>query len=339
MASVYVRNKIIYIGWYDSSKGKKRSKTTKLEATPENLKIAQKIADKIQAQLDKKASLISGVKINRIDLDHAFSHYLRNNSGKNHKTIYDYKRFYKKFTEKFNGSTLCSSINKLDVEDWLNEIKMLPFAKNTIFGYYRQLNHFHNFLFEYNYTTMFKVNRDVKPKKEIKEKIIFHDEDICKIFQEIEKMKLKKNDSLKTLVYIAFYTGLRSSDMLTITADKIDLKNRELKYYSPKRKIHRSIAFHKDLVPILKDSIEAVGEGKLLNYSQTEAIGKALRRFYNGIGIDNKGYVARTFRKTFITLCRRYRMDASIVAELVGHEHQSTADRFYNKIDHSLMLE
>lgn len=49
--------------------------------------------------------------------------------------------------------------------------------------------------------------------------------------------------------------------------------------------------------------------------------------------IGTKGYSARTFRKTFITLCRsRYNMDASIVRELVGHEHGNTTDRYYNQI-------
>jgi len=167
----------------------------------------------------------------------------------------------------------------------------------------------------------------------------YSEDDICLIFDNIDHLKLRKNDSLKTLIYLAFYTGLRSSDLLTITVDKIDLRKREIKYYSPKRKLHRSVAFHEDLLPVLEKSIAQRNNGRLLNYSETESIGRALRRFYKMIGIDDKGYVARTFRKTFITLCRRYKMDASIVAELVGHEHQSTADRFYNKIDHNQMLE
>ncbi|MHB9012397.1 MAG: hypothetical protein ACYC49_09275 [Ignavibacteriaceae bacterium] len=32
-------------------------------------------------------------------------------------------------------------------------------------------------------------------------------------------------------------------------------------------------------------------------------------------------------------------MDASVVAELVGHEHKSTADRFYNNIGTELTIE
>ena len=56
------------------------------------------------------------------------------------------------------------------------------------------------------------------------------------------------------------------------------------------------------------------------------------------IGLSAKKYTARTFRKTFITLARsRYNMDASIVRELVGHEHGNTTDKFYNQISINAM--
>ena len=54
--------------------------------------------------------------------------------------------------------------------------------KNSIFDIWNQGNHFLNFLFEYNYIQMFKINKDIKPESEIKEKIVFSDEDIVKIF-------------------------------------------------------------------------------------------------------------------------------------------------------------
>ena len=54
--------------------------------------------------------------------------------------------------------------------------------KNSIFDIWNQGNHFLNFLFEYNYIQMFKINKDIKYESEIKEKIVFSDEDIVKIF-------------------------------------------------------------------------------------------------------------------------------------------------------------
>ena len=121
---------------------------------------------------------------------------------------------------------------------------------------------------------MFKINRDIKPKREIKEKIIFSDEDIVKIFDNLAG----KNNNFKTLIYLAFYTGLRSSDMLTIKVSGIDLKKHELKYYSPKRKVYRQVAFHEDLDEIISKRVEEVKDGELLDYTEIENLGRACHR-------------------------------------------------------------
>lgn len=338
MASTYVKGNRIYISWYDPIKGKKFNRSTNLANTPANIKEAEKMAKQLQAKLGEQKEILQELQIKRSTLSYAFKHFLRNNEHKHPKTIKDYYRFYNKFTETFSEKMLCSAINKLDVEDWLNKIKKLPQAKNSIFAYYKQLNHFLNFLFEYSYTPMFKINKDVKPKREIKEKIVFAENDIYLIFNNLDSSTLEKTNQFKTLIYLAFYTGLRSSDLLTITTDRIDLDKRELKYYSPKRKVFRTIAFHKKLLPILKQRIEEIGKGHLLQYSSVENLGRAISRYFERIGIREKGYTARTFRKTFITLCRSYGMDSSVLAELVGHAHESTADKFYNRIDHKLMI-
>ena len=83
-----------------------------------------------------------------------------------------------------------------------------------------------------------------------------------------------------------------------------------------------------------------VSEGKLLEYSSVEILNRAVTRYMHTLEINGRGYTARTFRKTFITLCRsRYDMDATIVKELVGHEHGNTTDRYYNKISMNRMRE
>ncbi len=113
----------------------------------------------------------------------------------------------------------------------------------------------------------------------------------------------------------------------------MNLSSRVIKYYSPKRKKYREIAFHNDLVEALKNGIGYRTEGTLLNYCRVENLGRAITRYFEDLKINRKGYSARTFRKTFITLCRsRYDMDASVVRELVGHEHGNTTDRYYHQI-------
>ena len=336
MAIVKKRGKLLYIQWYDTLIKKVQSKSTGLVATEANKKKAKVYAKKLQEELTKKTQMMKQLGIQNITIKDAFEHFLKNNQNKNPKTIKDYLRFYKKFTEYFNEDKPCATINKLNVEDWLLGIKKLKLSKNSIHAYGKQLVHFLNFLFEYNYAQMFKINREIKTKPEIKEKIVLSDEDIHKIFTNLES----KNENFNVCIYLLFYTGLRSSDLLTITGDRIDIPNRIIKYYSPKAKKFREIAFHEDLVSVLKSRVEHVGSEKIITYKSDQGISKEVKKYINKLNLLNKGYTPRTFRKTFITLCRsRYNMDASIVRELVGHAHGNTMDRFYNKIELTQMKE
>jgi len=332
MATVIKRGGTYHIQWYDRYTKKTNSRTTGLKASNSNYPKAKQFAVKLQEKIKQDYDVLVKLGIKPISLRDAFEHFIKNNEHKNPKTIKDYIRFYKKFTEYFDENSSCSAITKLEVENWLNEIKTLNFSQNTIHGYGKQCYHFLNFLFDYNYTNMFKINREVKTKPEIKEKIIFKDEHLKIIFKNFDNKSL----NFKLLIYLLFYTGLRPSDLLTITTERVDIIHNELNYYSPKIKKYRTIPFHLDLNDILTERIQEVKTGKLLDYSNVETLARAIKRYMKKIELDGLGYSARTFRKTFITHCRnRYSIDSSIVRELVGHEHGNTTDRYYNEVDHS----
>jgi integrase len=177
---------------------------------------------------------------------------------------------------------------------------------------------------------MFKINRDIKTKPEVKDKIVFTDVHIKKI----RKNLLHLNLNQRTTVMLLLFTGLRPSDILSFTGEKIDLKKRMIKYFSSKTRKNRQIYFHKELIPILRQRIDAVGNGKLLNYKNVANISRAIARFFKFLKLTGKGYSARTFRKTFITLCRnRFGIEDAIVREIVGHSQGNVPDKFYNQID------
>lgn len=134
------------------------------------------------------------------------------------------------------------------------------------------------------------------------------------------------------MIYLAFYTGLRSSDILSIKAEKVDLENRVMSYYSPKRKVYRRIAFHSELLPILRSRIKEVKIGPVLDYKNIENMRRAFYRYMKDLNLRNKGYTLRTFRKTFQTLASAYGMDPAVTDELVGYEHQKTSNRYYVRI-------
>lgn len=330
MAIVVQRGNRYHIQYYDKATGKTNSKTTGLELSKANLKIAQGYAKKLQEEIDKKYDGLRLANFKPKTIQDAFEHFLENNHTKNPKTILDYKRFFKKFSETFDPSEQCAVLDKLSVEAWINQIKRLPLAQNSIHAYGKQCTHFLNFLFEYSYIPMFKINREVKTKPEKKEIIVFRDEDIIRIFGNLEG----KNNNFRTLINILFYTGLRESDLLSLTVDKIDFQNQEMSYFMQKGKKYRRVPIHDDLIPVLSRRVEEVKEGKILNYNKVESMGHLVSKYFTDLGIKDRGYTARTFRKTFVTLCRnRFHIDASIVRELVGHSHGNVTDQHYNFID------
>jgi integrase len=358
MASVYKRGRMLWISWYDPITRKPGADTTGLRDTPENYKIAEAMANEMQNKLDEEKEKFEKLNLKRDSIKNAFKQHKENNAFKHEKTLRDYDRFYKKFTETFNENDSCTVITKMSVEKWLNEIKKLPLQPNTIHGYGKQLNNFLNFLFEYSYIPMFRISKNVRTRPQVKEKIIFAREDIDEIFNKLEgyypdsknktnkdkdsapkdKELLVKNSNFKTMIFLAFYTGLRSSDILSILAEKIDLENRIISYYSPKRKVYRRIAFHSELLTVLKERIKEVKTGPLLDYKSIENMGRAFYRYMKDLKLRSKGYTLRTFRKTFQTLASAYGMDPAVTDELVGYEHQKTSHRYYVRISFERQL-
>ena len=335
MASIYTKNNKIYLSWYDMTLQKRMNRSLNMDYNVKNWKQAQLIKRKFEEQMKKEKEKIRGLSLKRTNINDAFEHFLRNNSSKHPKTIKDYHRFYNKFIQSFPDEKPCNTITKINVESWLNSIKELPLKKNSIYGYFRQLNHFLNFLFEYDYIPMFKINRDVKPKVEIVEKVVISLDDLAVIFGALQYAD--KTDNFKILLNLLYYTGLRSSDLISLEIQNVDFQNRIIKYYSPKRKIHRSVSFHEELLPIFADVKRKKESGKILDYKKVESLQRSISRYFEKIELQDKGYSARSFRKTFITLARKKGLDETVVKELVGHAHTSTTDRCYNKVDHDQM--
>lgn len=328
MATVYKKNNKIYISFYDPSIGRGRDRSTGLEYNRENLKLAKQIADQLQSAITKQSEQFKSLGIERVTIDTAFQHFKNINADKNLKTIKEYDWFYKRFTEKFSIESSCTIITKLSTESWLADIRKLSYQKNTLYSYCKVLKKFLGFLFEYNYTPVFKINKDMLIKPEVKQIITFSNEDMKKYFNNMQN----KNPNFQTTMYLLFYTGLRPSDIYNLKVEDINLENNTFQYYSEKSKEYFSVPIHKDLIPILKTRISQVEMGNLINYETINNIGKAFRRYLSQIKLKGKGYNLRTFRKTFITLAHSNGMDLATVSKLVGHKQITTTAKFYNKL-------
>jgi len=330
MATIKKRGKIWHIVIFNPQKNSSTSISTHLPATRANKKEANRYADQLQKEMSKRNSELKQIGIKKITVREAKEIYVRRRQHKHQKTKDNFIRTYDLLTEFLDENNACTYINKLVAEDFIIFITGKGWQPNTNHTYVTHFIHFLNFLFEYRYTPWFKINKDVKTKPEVKDKIIFTDSHIKKIRSNLPTL----NQNQQTTLMLLLYTGLRPSDILSLTGDKIDLRKRVFKYYSSKIKKNRQVYFHKDLMPILKKGKSDVGSGKLLNYENVESISRAVARYLKDLSLTGRGYSARTFRKTFITLCRnRFGIEDAIVREMVGHSQGTVPDKFYNQID------
>ena len=128
MASIYNKNGVLYVSWWDWAENRTKNRSLKMKDSVINRREAKVFAKKLQKELDaqkidsNKSALTKGSNIKK-----AFEHFKENNATKHYKTIKDYDRFYSKFTETFNENSGCLTINKISAENWINELKKLSF--------------------------------------------------------------------------------------------------------------------------------------------------------------------------------------------------------------------
>lgn len=289
MATKFYRpnSKYIWIKWYDPETKKPVRRSTAdlirpngqispcLKGIKKDEKLAEKICDEIESA--KKLNLTKSYFVPLSDseagyksIDEAYKHFLKNNNKKSAATKYEFKNFFKVFSKYFPGNSPCNVIDKLSVENFLLSLSeevykkkvkdketnkvteiYLPYSKNSIYILQKNMNKFLDFLFEYEYLDKyFKINKDIKHKPEVKRKIIFSDNHINDILDQVDK----ENSNRKTAIYLLCYSGLRSSEILSIQIEDIDFNNQVFEYYSSKAKKYIKVPIHPFLIDIFKES-------------------------------------------------------------------------------------
>lgn len=276
----------------------------------------------------------------------AFAHFKRMNSRRSEKTLKEYDWFYGVFTQTFDPKRPVHILTKDTVEEWLLSLDHLyyyrnkkvdgktvkekrAYAANTKFIFQKDLVKFLNFLFEYKYLTeYFVINKDVRVRPEVREKIIFSVADITKILEHLGE----KPSNFQISIYLLLYTGLRSTEILSIEGKRIDLDRESFQYYSRKSKDWRTVPIHPELIGKIKDRLKEVGEGRLSEYNDEQALNRAFKRYLKTLGLDKKGYTARTFRKSFDTWAYDSDVDTVANSRLVGHSI-ATAEKHYREVE------
>jgi integrase len=320
-----------YISYIDPDTGRTKNQSTKLLAVQSTKETAEKICEAFEEELEERKSILIKLNIQKTTIALAFDHFLKMNADKVEKTKYAYNFFYKWFTKSFNQHDPCTVINKISAEDWMIKMRGYYDEPNTLYGLYKVLNKFLNFLFEYSHIPVFKLNKNVKPKPIEKPIKVFDPLDLEKMIKNLSRKK--KNSNFTTMFYLLLYTGLRPSDLVDIKVEDVDIESMTLDYYSSKVKIHHCIPLHEKLKPIITKRINEIKSGKLINYATTVDMGKAFRRYLTSIKLTGKGYNLRTFRKNFATRAFENGINLLSASRLLGHRTMQTTQKYYTHVE------
>jgi integrase len=145
----------------------------------------------------------------------------------------------------------------------------------------------------------------------------------------------------KGILATAFYTGMRRGEIVSLTWDKVDLKNRmiQLEASDTKDKEPRTIPICDELYEILNRIPKPLHRGYVFLYKgkPIKGINRTLRRACRMAGIPygrfvKDGFVFHDLRHTFNTYMRKAGVPESVIMTVTGHSTREMFDR-YNTVD------
>ena len=145
----------------------------------------------------------------------------------------------------------------------------------------------------------------------------------------------------KAILATAFYTGMRMGEILSLTWDRVDLKNRviRLEAEDTKDREPRAVPIIDELSEILRAIPRALHNHHVFLYK-----GKPIRDIRTGLKkacedahipygrFVKDGFVFHDLRRTFNTNMRKAGVAESVIMEITGHSTREMFDR-YNTID------
>ena len=146
---------------------------------------------------------------------------------------------------------------------------------------------------------------------------------------------------IKPILNTGFYTGMRLGEILNLTWNKVDLKNRliQLEAEDTKDKEARNIPICDELYEILSNIPKAIHDSHVFLYKgkPIKSINKALRTACKDAMITwgrfvKDGFIFHDLRHTFNTNMRKAGIPESVIMQVTGHSTREMFDR-YNTID------
>lgn len=253
------------------------------------------------------------------------------------------------------GEMKIQDVTKNDIQEFLNSIKDL--SDSYIKKLYEQFVQAYRRAEIKKYITYNPMYEVIKPKSDKQTKVVEAlDINVQKAFTEYLNKASIENEPYKNIFLIQMYMGLRIGEVLALSTENIDLKNKLLyvkrtltndKEFAiilgNKTKTYagnRILPIPDFLVPIFEEQLK-YANGNLHNliftindnYIRTSAINKELKRIFDEeLKTSSKNISTHCLRHTYGTRCVEAGMTAVVLQRLMGHKDVTVTLNTYTSV-------
>jgi len=334
MASVRVRNKKLYIDYREG--GKRKRIALGLLDSRDNRKKAE--LTKKQMEYELSAGIYKD-RFQRNDISNkrltdGFLEFKKAKSNLKSSTIDYYEYAFNKFL-KYSGNLKIKDVNENLVEQIkicmhediiMADKKKKLISSNTVASYFLGIRVLFQFFEKKGY-----IDKNPIPKLQCKAKqiLVIPDKELEMILSKLKYTDKKHLEDINKQHYkfvaILLMTGLRVSELVTLSFDDIDFRENLIRVKNEKKDRIDFIPLYEDLRKfILKEW--KIREGKLFNYSSRNSL-KFFERFIKREGYPN--YTFHTLRKTYISKLINSGLSVYDVMTLARHKNIKTTLKHY----------
>lgn len=318
MARIFVRGRILWIGYYNSITKKETQQSLKLIDNKLNRRLAEEIRLKKELELKQRSYAIA---TNNIMLSDAVFHFmLSKNIDNNYRTVY-YSAF-KSFADFIASDIFVKQIKQEHLKKFAVYLKQKEKSSNTIATYLNHLCILSKWLLEEKYIDN-DFSYKIRPHK--KEAMIIPDQSLRKL---LLYLYIHNKDQYYLIKFLVL-TGFRKSEALNLKWNQIDLSTKTIYLDNTKAKRTDVFPVYPELEKLLND-IPKRGKN-VFNYS-----GDGLK-FYNRAitRLKLKHYSLHDLRRKFGTTMAQRGLTPYELQRVMRHQNIKTTMQYYINIDMS----
>lgn len=316
-SGLFIKHGKIYVRYYDPFTKRTREKSTGLNVTKENIKLAKEYRTEIKRRL-KKIHTNDYIFI----LSEALEYFLEQRKYKE-QTISLF-RYAMQYLINAVGDIPIESITELHYNKLLNEDQWLKLSNNSKSIYSRHLSIIFNFFKKQN---LIEKNPIHTIKLEYKRPKAIPYEDLQLILNYLET----HNRNGYNLIKFLYLTGLRISEAVSLTWDNINFEKKIITFYNHKAK-------REDVRPLLHSAVEHLmqmkqhsSSNKLFPYSTRfcSFFYRAQAKIWGNGQKSLHKYNIHQLRKSFISKLIEEGVSLEDTQVLAGHTDPRTTQRYY----------